>query len=371
MRVGLAAIFKNEYPYILEWIAYHRKLGVDKFYIADNVSDDGSSELLQALDDIGLITRISFPRVGEHGPQAPAYNHIIKHFGDEIDILGFIDADEFVVPENNIKDSLKEFHENDSYGAIGVNWKIYGSSNDYFSSGGLVIQRFTKHSKLDYDNNRHIKTFLKPNYVTRMNIHECELSKGEYCNSLNELAEFDESRARTLVTHHENIYINHYVVKSRVEHFIIKRKKGSAAGLASREKGIGYFLSHDINSEVTKFSQDTILDVRSEIKHLKRLLLKESSFMRLGRGHADVNTSTNLISGWVVAERKVPNFVLIRIGDDEYKVPVNKDRKDVFKKGLSTHLKCGFLFKSIKPLLNKEVNVLIYGSIQDVRVKYL
>ena len=52
-RVAIAAIFRNEHPYVLEWIAHHRALGVAQFYIADNVSDDGTSELLQALDALG------------------------------------------------------------------------------------------------------------------------------------------------------------------------------------------------------------------------------------------------------------------------------------------------------------------------------
>lgn len=39
--LSIAAILKNEQPYILEWLAYHMVLGIEDFYIADNISSDG------------------------------------------------------------------------------------------------------------------------------------------------------------------------------------------------------------------------------------------------------------------------------------------------------------------------------------------
>jgi hypothetical protein len=368
MKVGVAAIFKNEYPYILEWLAYHQWIGIDKFYIADNISNDGSTELLEALDDIGIITRIPYPRVEGQAPQAPAYNHIIQHYGDEVDVLGFIDADEFIVSEGGLKDNLAAFYADDKYGAMGVNWKVFGSNDDYFGSEGLIIERFTKHSKFNFDANRHIKTFLKPNFVKRMNIHECVLKQGKYCTSSNTKADFDESGARTLKTSHENILVNHYVVKSRVEHFINKRKKGSAAGLASREKGISYFIGHDENSCVSEFPPELIGNITAAIEKMKQELIINSSFMALGNGHVDVNTSTNVVSGWVNGHKKTPAFISLLIDKKEYKISVNRQRQDVLRKGLSSDLVCGFSFSSGPKLKGKAISAKIYGSIQELKV---
>ena len=39
-RLAIGAIVKNEGPYLLEWIAFHRVVGVDRFFIADNASTD-------------------------------------------------------------------------------------------------------------------------------------------------------------------------------------------------------------------------------------------------------------------------------------------------------------------------------------------
>ena len=65
MRVGIAAIVKSEAPYLLEWIAFHRAVGIDAFFIADNGGNDGTSELLKRLEKAGYITRFDF--IGQPG----------------------------------------------------------------------------------------------------------------------------------------------------------------------------------------------------------------------------------------------------------------------------------------------------------------
>ncbi|EPW1758023.1 glycosyltransferase family 2 protein, partial [Escherichia coli] len=49
LKLYIATIIKDECSSLLEWIAYHRVLGVDGFIIADNGSRDGSRELLLSL----------------------------------------------------------------------------------------------------------------------------------------------------------------------------------------------------------------------------------------------------------------------------------------------------------------------------------
>ena len=67
-RLGLVAPVKEEEPYLLEWIAYHRALGIEYFMLGDNGGADRTSELLQALDAAGLIQRLDWR--GEEGFQA-------------------------------------------------------------------------------------------------------------------------------------------------------------------------------------------------------------------------------------------------------------------------------------------------------------
>ena len=49
LGVAMAAITKNEGPFIAEWVAYHYLLGVEHFVIYDNRSDDATVEVFVRL----------------------------------------------------------------------------------------------------------------------------------------------------------------------------------------------------------------------------------------------------------------------------------------------------------------------------------
>ena len=49
---------KNEGPYMLDWIAYYRSLGVDQFLIYTNDCADGTDAIAQRLSELGLATHI-------------------------------------------------------------------------------------------------------------------------------------------------------------------------------------------------------------------------------------------------------------------------------------------------------------------------
>lgn len=46
-RVSLCLIFKNEAPFLKEWLDYHLTIGVDHFYLYNNNSDDDFKRVLR------------------------------------------------------------------------------------------------------------------------------------------------------------------------------------------------------------------------------------------------------------------------------------------------------------------------------------
>lgn len=92
-KVGIAAIFKNEAPYVIEWLAHHRLMGISRFFIADNDSTDGTTELLEALQRCGYLNLIHSPTQPGVKPQMPAYMELMAQRGGEVDGIGIIDAD--------------------------------------------------------------------------------------------------------------------------------------------------------------------------------------------------------------------------------------------------------------------------------------
>jgi len=50
MRVLCVTCIRDEGPYILDWLAHHRTLGITDFLVFSNDCSDGSDQLLDALD---------------------------------------------------------------------------------------------------------------------------------------------------------------------------------------------------------------------------------------------------------------------------------------------------------------------------------
>ncbi|NDD35545.1 MAG: glycosyltransferase family 2 protein [Flavobacteriia bacterium] len=53
----------NEGPYILEWVAHHLAIGFGHFIVVTNDCEDGTDEILLALQQRGLVTHVINPRV--------------------------------------------------------------------------------------------------------------------------------------------------------------------------------------------------------------------------------------------------------------------------------------------------------------------
>src|SRR5215471_16370372 len=106
-RLAICAIVKNEYDYLLEWIAYHRVVGVDHFLIYNNCdkSDDGTTKLLQQLQKKRIVDVVAWPDQPNwrrrnqkfNRPQIPAYYDGIARLRSKADWVAFIDVDEFIV----------------------------------------------------------------------------------------------------------------------------------------------------------------------------------------------------------------------------------------------------------------------------------
>lgn len=123
-NVSLCAIFKNEAPYLREWIEYHMIVGVDHFYLYNNNSNDDYMSVLKPYIEKNKVTLIDFPY--QHA-QMKAYGDCILKFKSKSKWLGFLDIDEFVVPvkDNNIYTFLKRFANRP---AVKIYWKVFGTS---------------------------------------------------------------------------------------------------------------------------------------------------------------------------------------------------------------------------------------------------
>ncbi|MCL2927147.1 MAG: glycosyltransferase family 92 protein [Trichodesmium sp. MAG_R01] len=274
-KVCVCAIIKDEFPYLLEWIAYHRVIGVDYFFIYDNESTDGSTELLEKLEKADIITHIKFPDTTDKVTQHAAYNDCLQQARNITEWIAFIDADEFILPHKH--QDLKTFLEGYSdVDAIAINWKIFGSSGRRYYEKSLLMERFTECSTRNFNHNGNIKTIAKIDDIGHVGTHTCvfnsKQSKKYIYPSRKPIPKVRFIGLGKYINH-DIIQINHYFAKS-LEEWNFKRARGRADMHRNNPKKIrdmSFFETMDQNVEKDLKILDLLQQTKDEIKVLKSL----------------------------------------------------------------------------------------------------
>lgn len=236
--LAICAIAKNEGPYFKEWIDWHQKQGVEKFYIYDNESTDCTKEVLAPYIESGLVEYNYWPGKKQ---QLATYDDCFERHRLDARWIAVIDLDEFIVP---IKDkSIPDFlHDLEQYSSVEINWLVYGSGGAKKKEPGGVMERFRKHSMPEHKLNTHVKSIVDPRRVcTMVGCHEASRISGQAADSHGNPL---KKGFRDRVPQQDVIKINHYAIKS-YEEFLAKRARGRARIDSLRD--MGYFERYDLN----------------------------------------------------------------------------------------------------------------------------
>lgn len=237
--LAICAIAKNEGPYFKEWIEWHKKQGVEKFYIYDNESTDCTKEVLAPYVKSGLVEYNYFPG---YKVQLSAYDNCFDRHRLDTRWIALIDLDEFIVPikDGNIPEFLKRFEK---FPAVEINWLVYGSNGEKKKKPGTMMERFKRHSHYEHILNRHVKSIVNPRRIFNMiGCHEAARISGHAADSHGNPI---KKNFREREPQHDIIRINHYAVRS-YEEFMEKQAKGRASG-RTRMLTQNYFLKFDLN----------------------------------------------------------------------------------------------------------------------------
>ncbi len=236
--LAVVAIFKDEAPYLREWLDYHLIAGVEHFYLYDNDSSDNYDEIIAPYVAAGLVTCKKF---SGGSAQFAAYDDAVLNYRFQCRRMAFIDLDEFIFPKNTeisisarLDEILKNFPE---ASGLAINWQLFGSNGQVkadYNRGVLV--RFTRRAPVDWivpipnrdipGGNAQVKTVANPRRIAFFtSAHFPIYFEGNF--SVNERGEVVQNYCNEPVTA-EKIVINHYNVKSREEFFVKKLNRGRA-----------------------------------------------------------------------------------------------------------------------------------------------
>ncbi len=108
--LALCAIYRWEAENLREWVAFHRVVGVERFFLYDNASEDEHLEALAPFIADGSVTVHPWPVFPGQGP---AYDHCLARHGHEARWIGFLDVDEFLFSSTGkpLTDVLRDYEQ--------------------------------------------------------------------------------------------------------------------------------------------------------------------------------------------------------------------------------------------------------------------
>ncbi|KAK9824237.1 hypothetical protein WJX72_008861 [[Myrmecia] bisecta] len=245
---------KDQHADIREWIEYHQRIGVSKFYIFDNNSSSPMISEFAELVESGLVTYHFLQTFQHHSNRAQlyVYDQCLKQYGTHHKWIAFLDADEFLMIRNASYADMPALLRNyEEYGGLAVNWQIFGSSGHLTRPPGSVLANYWQCFPEDGGQNRHVKVIANTGNTVRVgrDPHTFEYIDGKI--AVNEAFEPVHGPITAGVSVRQ-IAIYHYITKSLAE-YEAKMARGSAMG---NHKTIEFF--RGIDGEATLNCTDAI-----------------------------------------------------------------------------------------------------------------
>jgi len=242
-ELGIVTQFRNEAPYLAEWITYHRLVGVGHFWLYDDGSTDDWPTALAAPLAEGVVEVLPLPEA--HGPDVPT---AVKQPGTFRDGLrracgrtrwvALIDMDEFILPmrEATVPDCLARHFTTAS--GIYVNWRMLGTNHQIVSLGRPLLPALTGCSLSSHPENGNGKSLVRPERVAIDRVwspHHFPLQEGgRYLDGRGDTLSFGIRHGRedllTTGAHLDTHFrINHYSLRDE-GFFTTKRLPRARAG---------------------------------------------------------------------------------------------------------------------------------------------
>ncbi|CAL5398873.1 hypothetical protein CsSME_00021913 [Camellia sinensis var. sinensis] len=135
----------NQASALREWIMYHSWLGIERWFIYDNNSDDGIKDVIDELElEEYNVTRHVWPWIKT---QEAGFSHCVLRARDECNWVGFMDVDEFFyfpVPTRNQRSRKLHFPGQNSLRNLVMNFS--SSSSPSLSPSPIAEIRTACHS---------------------------------------------------------------------------------------------------------------------------------------------------------------------------------------------------------------------------------
>jgi hypothetical protein len=254
----IVGCMKNEAPYILEWVAYHRAMGVDNFLIYTNDCTDGTDEVLGRLMEMGIVQHRSNDNWKGNSPQQHALNKSLKEpLITNAEWIAHIDVDEFMnvrTGNGTLEDLFAAVPDATN---IAMTWRLFGHNGVTQLNDDFVIDQFDAcapkycpkpHTVWGFKTMfRNIGAYAKISCHRPNKLDEAFENKVKWVNGSGQDMTRDAAhngwRSSKKNVGYDLLQLNHYALRS-AESFLIKRQRGRALHV-DRSIGINYWIRMD------------------------------------------------------------------------------------------------------------------------------
>lgn len=271
-------VMKNEGPFILEWVAWQRLMGVDRVLVFSNDCDDGTDTLLDELDRLGIVHHLPNPLVAtaKDSPQRRAPHLAGISYARHLRLwreAGYVfltDVDEFPLlraGDASLKALLKRLDWPD---ALTMAETVFGIGDVLAFEDRPVTAQFTRSASMapgKWRSRRGFKSITRvdPRLVIR---NHRPLARPQVAGDLRWLDGSGKDFPVELRHVHQKgtdargmfdlVTLNHYTLRS-LESFLVKHARGDA--VAEGRIGKTYFRRRN----------QTVAENREMLEHLPRL----------------------------------------------------------------------------------------------------
>jgi hypothetical protein len=277
----IIACMKNEAPYIVEWVAYHRAIGIDSFLIYTNDCDDGTDAILARLEELGVLEHRRNDDWSGKSPQQHALNRALSEpVVRDAEWILHIDVDEFVnvrCGNGTLDDFLARVPEATN---VAMTWRLFGHGGVERLEDRFVIEQFTRcaprfcpkpHTVWGFKTMfRNIGAYSKmschrPNKLAPGYEDRVRWVNGSGADITAEVAR-NGWRSSQKSVGYDLLQLNHYALRS-AESFLIKRQRGRALHV-DRAIGLNYWIRMDWDDATDVTIQRNLPRLRAEYDRL-------------------------------------------------------------------------------------------------------
>ncbi|MEM6306616.1 MAG: glycosyltransferase family 2 protein [Pseudomonadota bacterium] len=238
---AIVTTMKNEGPFILEWVAYHRAIGVDRISVYTNDCTDGTDTLLDMLQAKGYLKHQDNKFQGSGlKPQ----HHAFRLAEDDPYITSAewiicMDVDEYITIKVGDGTLAALYDYIGDANMVALNWRLFGNADVHAFKDQPITEQFTQ-CAAEYTRKPHqawgFKTlFRNEGIFKKLGVHRPKGLKPQLWDTIHWLNGSGKPipkemfrnawRSNVQTYGYDVVQLNHYAVRS-AESFLVKRDRG-------------------------------------------------------------------------------------------------------------------------------------------------